>query len=160
MEPDGTKHNRTAIIPSQHYDAVTLAAALEVALIHGSIMPTPGYQVSFDEAKGRMEIVGNQPFKIWSASMLRNGCAEDGQFSTNPITDDPGQVIGFVEGQTYFAYAATPIEYVDTQAIKNIYLAPNLGKCEQLVWLACKMIAIVWLGTPTHPEGGDAKGMS
>jgi len=127
MEPDGTKHNRTAIIPSQHYDAVTLAAALEVALIHGSIMPTPGYQVSFDEAKGRLNIVANQPFKIWSSSMLRNGCAEDGQFSTSTITDDPGQVIGFGEGQTYSANAETSIDYVDTQAIKNIYLASNLG---------------------------------
>jgi len=127
MEPDGTKHNRTAIIPSMHYDAHTLAAALEVALIHGSIMPTPGYHVSFDEAKGKLDIVGNQPFKIWSSSMLKNGCAEDGQFSLYPVTDDPGQVIGFGEGQTYYAYTATSLDHVDTQAIKNIYLCSNLG---------------------------------
>ena len=127
MELNGSKHKRTAVIPSQHYDAVTLAAALEVALNSGSFMASPGYSVSFDEAKGRLNIVGTQPFKIWTTNMLRNGCAEDEHFSTNPITDDCGAVIGFSEGQTFFAYASTSFDFVDTQAIKNIYLASNLG---------------------------------
>jgi len=127
MELNGTKHKCTAVIPSQHYDAVTLAAALEVAMNSNSFMASPGYSVSFDEAKGRLVVVGTQPFKIWTTSMLRNGCAEDEQFSPTPITDDCGQVIGFGEGQTWFAYATTSIDLVDTQAIKNIYLASNLG---------------------------------
>ena len=132
MEPDGTKHARESIIPSQHYDAVTLAEALEVALIHGSIMPTPGYHVSFDEAKGKLNIVGNQPFKIWSSSMLKNGCAEDGEFSAAKVTDDVGAVIGFWEGQTYFAYNTLSINYVDTQSIKNVYLASNIGNYQSM----------------------------
>ena len=127
MEPNGTKHNRTSIIPSQHYDAVTLAEALEVALNSGSIMTTPGYQVTFDEARGKLDIVGNQPFKVWTSNMLKNGCAEDGQFSSTIVSDDPGAVIGFWEGQTYFAYSQSSVDYVDTQAIKNIYLCSNLG---------------------------------
>jgi len=132
MEPDGTKHARESIIPSQHYDAVTLAEALEVALIHGSIMSTPGYHVSFDEAKGKLNIVGNQPFKIWSSSMLKNGCAEDGEFSAAKVTDDVGAVIGFWEGQTHFAYNTLSINYVDTQSIKNVYLASNIGNYQSM----------------------------
>jgi len=127
MESNGTTHKCTSIIPSKHYDAVTLAAALEIALINGSVMPTPGYQVSFDEASGKFNITGNHPFKIWSSSMLKNGCIEDGKFAAADVVDDPGHVIGFGEGQTFYAYSSTSINLVDTQTIKHIYLASSLG---------------------------------
>jgi len=133
MEPNGTKHTRTAVIPSQHYDAITLAEALEIALNSGSIMPTPGYNVSFDEGKGKMSITANQPFKIWTSTMLsKYGCAEDGQSSATPITNDPGAVIGWWEGQTYFAYTATSEDYVDTQSVKNMYLCGNIGNFQSM----------------------------
>ena len=116
---------RSVVIPDGHYDAYSLATAIQTAM---NAAATNSFSVTYSELSSKFTFASSQLFKIWSREMLSNADAETGTgWNTHSREHDICEVIGCVAGQNILSTSFEAPEMADLTPVKQLFLCSNLG---------------------------------
>ena len=116
---------RSVVIPDGHYDAYSLATAIETAMNAAAVNT---FTVTYSELSSKFAFDSSEQFKIWSRDMLFNGDHDTlTGWNTHSREHDICEVIGCVAGQNILSTSFEAPEMADLTPVKQLFLCSNLG---------------------------------